>query len=446
MGFFDQWKKKEKTVEYLSDEHAAYIKDLVRRAGIVDSGRKVFGSDKHQYRLNPVITPAAVRAHEERYHFKLPEEYTFFLTKVGNGGAGPYYGIYPLAKLEHYHENIEESGKPAWIDDTLTPDRWAEKMNLLEDDDVYDQVMKEISSGFQVIGTQGCTYDNLLMVSGSETGRIVYIDWNLIPENVPFLTGMRFLEWYEGFFREIIKGNTVDSYGYIRLGTEQELIAAYENAEMKDKRSILISFCRFAKVGEETIQFLLGIDNHEVDDVRTDLLLKFDLKYGIELFETLLDGANVEAAIKCARRLPKENFDQYYDKMLHLLYHFESSREREDGCSYRDSLLFFLSDCQSLRAKDLVAFASRSDVPDDERRTAIYVMGKAKDKRSCLDHFISFMREDSLWVAHSALQAVAGVASPELVPTYEWMWDKYRHDEMMRSNLIIAFEANGIKK
>lgn len=34
----------------------------------------------------------------------------------------------------------------------------------------------------------------------------------------------------------------------------------------------------------------------------------------------------------------------------------------------------------------------------------------------------------------------------ELTDTYEWMWKRYEGDRMMRSNLQIAFEANGIKK
>lgn len=33
----------------------------------------------------------------------LPEEYRFFLTKIGNGRAGPDYGIFPL-------EDIMENG------------------------------------------------------------------------------------------------------------------------------------------------------------------------------------------------------------------------------------------------------------------------------------------------------------------------------------------------
>lgn len=80
--------------------------------------------------------------------------------------------------------------------------------------------MEQVYAGLIIIGTQGCTYDNLLMGNGSEEGKIVYIDWNLEPEYGPYFTHMTFLEWYENYFREIILGNSVRSYGYIRLGKE----------------------------------------------------------------------------------------------------------------------------------------------------------------------------------------------------------------------------------
>lgn len=56
------------------------------------------------------------------------------------------------------------------------------------------------------------------------------------------------------------------------------------------------------------------------------------------------------------------------------------------------------------------------------------------------------MRGPSYWLAHTALQAVAKTPCKELLKTYEWMWEAYRDDKMIRSNLRIAFEAQGIKK
>lgn len=436
----------------LTDEHAAYIKALVEHAGKVDSERTVFASDTHQYRLNQVIPIEQVKRYEETYHVELPEEYKFFLTKVGNGGAGPYYGLYPLEKAELYHEYIAESGKPAWIDDTLTNETWAEKMKSRSgtDDQEYDRIMGSIVCGLNVIGTQGCTFDHLLMNSGSEKGRIVYIDWNLSLGNVPWLTGMSFLDWYEQFFLEIINGHSVDSYGYIRLGTEEELYLAYQNAPAKEQRSIIRSYYRFPNVNGTTIRLLLDIDNKDLDAMRTELLLRFDPDNGIRLFERLLSGGNPEAAIACARRLPKEYYDRYYDRMVYLLYHLNAPyhvpESRNYSSSCKEKLLFFLGDCSCLRAEDLVGFVTDPACNAEERKTAIYTMGKAKDKMNCLEHFIRFMKGDSYRDAHTALQAVSKTACPQLIETYEWMWNRYKDDNVMHSNLVAAFRTNRITK
>ena len=450
IGAFEKGDKIQKNIafEQLTDEHAAYIKKLVRYAGEVDSERAVFGSSSHQYLLNPVISLGEVSAYEEKYNVDLPEEYKFFLTKVGNGGAGPYYGLYPLEKLPVYHEYIAESGKTAWIDETLTRDIWAEQMKELKssDDPAYDRIMQKIVGGLNVIGTQGCTFDHLLMNSGSEKGRIVYIDWNLLPENVPRLTGLTFLDWYEQFFREIINDHFLDSYGYIRLGTEEELYCAYQNAAAGEQRPIIESYYRFPKVNKNTIELLLDIDNKELDAIRAELLFRFDLNQGIRLFELLLNGANQEAAIICARRLPKEYYDRYYEKMVYLLYHLDTPFRKIGHASCKQKLLYFLSNCICLSAGDILGFAADLNRNEEERRTAVYVMGKAKDKMRYLECFIHFMKGDSYWHAHAALQAVSKTECPELMEPYRWMWDRYKEDRVMRSNLIVAFRTNGVMK
>lgn len=70
-------------------------------------------------------------------------------------------------------------------------------------------------------------------------------------------------------------------------------------------------------------------------------------------------------------------------------------------------------------------------------------MGKCPDKRDCLSVFIEIMKDESYWLAHTALQAVARMECGGLLPVYEWLWEKYYHDSVMRSNLKIAFQTNG---
>jgi len=66
--------------------------DLNRR----DPRRRVFGAGVHQYKPNPPLPVSVIGAFEERHGVSLPEDYRHFTTGIGNGGAGPYYGVLPF--------------------------------------------------------------------------------------------------------------------------------------------------------------------------------------------------------------------------------------------------------------------------------------------------------------------------------------------------------------
>lgn len=207
-----------------------YIKDLVARAAKADPEYKVFGASSHKYQLYPPVSLEKVRALEKKFQIKLPENYVYFLTQISNGGAGPYYGLYPLEELERRQEcEIENDMWEPFINKDLTKEKWNEAVDIMEngDDDQYDKVHQQITTGAFIIGTQGCTYDHLLLCEGSEKGKIVYIDWNLDYDYPPFLTKMSFWDWYIGFFEDIIAGYSTSSYGYCKRGTEEELRKAY---------------------------------------------------------------------------------------------------------------------------------------------------------------------------------------------------------------------------
>ena len=97
--------------KYLSDEHADYIKNLIKNVADKDKTFEIFGASSHKYHLNETVSPAWVRKFEEQYQIKLPEEYVFFITRIGNGGASPYYGIAPLSldkKDEKCYKNLSK--------------------------------------------------------------------------------------------------------------------------------------------------------------------------------------------------------------------------------------------------------------------------------------------------------------------------------------------------
>lgn len=187
------------------------LKLLVEYAGNADPGYRIFGSETHKYKFNPPADIEDVRRFEKKYNIKLPESYVTFLTLVGNGGAGPFYGLYSLEQLEHYNEYLmQDNSIDTFIDKNLTIDKWNKAVKMLyesnnevEDEDFWNRITK----GALVIGTQGCSFDTLLMCSGSELGKIVYIDWNIFCDNPPSLTGQTFEEWLISYFYKVARGD-----------------------------------------------------------------------------------------------------------------------------------------------------------------------------------------------------------------------------------------------
>ena len=411
----------------------AYIYELLEKAKKVDSEYKVFGANKHKYQLNPPVSMDEVLALETDFHIKLPDDYVYFLTEIGNGGAGPYYGLYSLEELRQRQNCRKQDDKlnPV-IDDSLSREMWNELMEQMDtaDDDLYDEIEQRINTGFFIIGTQGCTYDNLLMCRGSEAGKIVYIDWNLEIDYPPFLTKMSFWEWYTGFFEDIIEGYSVCSYGYSKRSTERELREAYaKSVGLKEKLDNLQGFMRFDKLTPETIDFLYRLQDEETDGTRLTILLKFQTDLGMKLFDEFINGANVSAAVSVIRGIPKEIQQKYYKRAIEILY--------EDCDCDKKSLLFFIGDQDCRKASDIIEFAKNPAVDSDLQSIAIYEIGKCADAMDYENYFVAWMKGEDYRIAHAALQTAISTnhRSNALMETFRWMAERYKTDSVMRNNL-----------
>ncbi|MEU4403630.1 SMI1/KNR4 family protein [Streptosporangium sp. NPDC023963] len=72
--------------------------DVIRR-GIdalreYDTDLDLFGAREHRYRFKPPLDEATLEDVETRIGVRFPADYRTFLTRLGNGGAGPYYGVH----------------------------------------------------------------------------------------------------------------------------------------------------------------------------------------------------------------------------------------------------------------------------------------------------------------------------------------------------------------
>lgn len=429
----------------LSREYAQYLRDLIAEAGRADAGRQVFGAGKHQYRLGPVLALEEIRRVETQRQMKFPEEYVFYLTQVGDGGARPYYGLYPFERVMRENRNpclgqiFEQTVMPG-----ITGIQWREHMQRLdalgesmETDMECEAYRDKLYAGMISVGTQGCTYDHMLMLAGKYAGRIMYMDWNELPDNPPFDTGMTFLEWMEGYFRDIIEGYNMKNYGYRQRKTQEQVLEQYSSCPTTAaKRALLDSLFRQGKIGAETADFLeeLAFADGDVTDICCVLLVEKEQERGLAVFEKMLAQKRIPAicgSIRCLRRLPIQTRSRLYRQVLQVLGEI---RDKEGNSVY-----YFLMDCEQFRAADIVEHVGRME--DVELlKTGIYAMGRAQDALDYVDLFIRWMQSEDFHVAHTALQAMAHQKHDKLMPVYLWMQEKYETNSVMLKNLQIAME------
>ncbi|MEU7001453.1 SMI1/KNR4 family protein [Nonomuraea sp. NPDC046570] len=184
--------------------------DVIRRG--IDALREydtdfgLFGAREHRYRFMPPLDEAALEAIEARIGVRLPADYRTFLTRLGNGGAGPYYGVHGLRPDD------------AWARFHPFPfmEEW-EPPDL--DDEGYDDVMEAAFEGLLAVAEHGCGYRSHLVVNGPAAGQ-VWGDWTcvgeaLAPEAESF--GAWYHDWLEGSLREVL-GDRIEATAHDETG------------------------------------------------------------------------------------------------------------------------------------------------------------------------------------------------------------------------------------
>lgn len=456
-----------KNYKYLSDEHAEYIKNLIKKVAEKDKNYEIFGASSHKYHLNETVSLEWVREFEKKYQVELPEEYVFFITKVGNGGTDPFYGIKPLCLDEEYEGCYKNLSKPSIYDDgylqyykeclafsekEFLEDEQSDDNAFLEKkenrfnetlDEVYDiendnniedneesfceeqhQIFSKLEDGVLHINTHG----SLLVVNGSRKGEIAYMDYYGLELGIPpCLINMTFLEWYQNFFEEVLAGYDTYQYGYYMLGDENELMAKYANADLETKSNIICTFFKFKSIDKKTLSFLCHFDG--VENIRRlRLILKFDVDKGLEFFEYFFDGDSeqIKIAIEACLSIPNEYRQSYYDKMIHFIY--------GDYGDFDDDLkrtaLLFIRDTKTLSAGDLFAFLKNKENSESIRKTCMYTIGAARDKKKFVDRFVDILNTiDSEKILLEMTVTLSNVQSEKIAWTYKKLIPKYQNSD-----------------
>lgn len=209
---------------------AIKITELINLAREADEKCEEFGASKHRYKLNPVISLSQVRDFEQRHKIKLPQGYVDFLTQVGNGGAGPDYGIYSLEEVEFHnyynHSNafchytvVKDSpdyytlsytveGENTMLNSQLTKEKWdnwyykLESVNDSGNDAEYDKVYIEAYNSLLEIVDSGCTYCIMLICAGDMYGEVSGFSHDL---DMPHPLHMTFEDWIIKHFEYVIE-------------------------------------------------------------------------------------------------------------------------------------------------------------------------------------------------------------------------------------------------
>lgn len=226
-------------------------------------GIKSFGCEKHRFQLSPPLSSAALAEFEKRYAVTLPEDFRQFLLQAGNGGGGPYYGIYPVDRWN----NEVSSG-------IVSPDYLAKPCPLHPDMPTCDDWLKKLGCNFDEslqgaipIAHMGCACLCYLVVSGQAHGRVFYM-----PEDGPpyFVWNANFLGWYERWLDELLMGYDDFWFGYGLPGREEEVVEAmlHPIASDQSQYEALRTLARIPALSDKSLQAIRGLLDSDSADVR----------------------------------------------------------------------------------------------------------------------------------------------------------------------------------
>lgn len=192
-------------------EQIERIKTKFDKLKQLDKNFEVFGSEKHKYKFNQTKSEKELIDFEENNGIKLPIEYKEFLMQIGNGGAGPYYGLEPIenglfADLDYKNENnLNDLSKPFphskhWNLDFGEVTDENEGAYFKQKDEEYYQ--NKWANGLLRVSNFGCGVSMNLVVNGKEYGNL-WVDDRCNDQGIypnPYIENRKritFLDWYE---------------------------------------------------------------------------------------------------------------------------------------------------------------------------------------------------------------------------------------------------------
>lgn len=216
----------------MASKHREIIASLARLQAC-HAARTLFGALGHAFKLNPPVSEAVVANFESTHQIRLPDDYRSFLIHVGNGGAGPAYGVFKLQEMDDGHADKkwtqgdgfvgtlaapfphnqpwnDLSGRPADPDDqAMTEEQEQAQCDRLDEWESSHYWNSRQVNGAIPLCDMGCALRQWLVISGDEAGHV----WNdfradergLSPVQIGSLQRVTFLQWYQSWLDDALK-------------------------------------------------------------------------------------------------------------------------------------------------------------------------------------------------------------------------------------------------
>lgn len=201
----------------------AGIRSALDALRLRDGKLERFGAMEHGYLLQRPLPEPMIAEFEDKHRIQLPSEYRHFIGQIGNGGAGPYYGLFRLGEMDDGFafstwQDSQFVGKLCvpwphrnrWNLSDAEFEAFDERWNALDGNaDAQERATEEFDqrywdcalvNGAIPICHHGCALRDWLVVTGPEAGQVWHdarVDNDgLSPCTLASGKRMGFVDWY----------------------------------------------------------------------------------------------------------------------------------------------------------------------------------------------------------------------------------------------------------
>lgn len=250
-----------------------------------------YAKHHHHWQMGPTVAPDAVERWEAENRLELPDEYVYYITQVGNGGACPgdrlcEFPPQPAPLPDIFRNDPPEVQKrvlannerkfQAYLDSMRRPSEQLSRFMSEEEWETACGSHKMREDGTLDLCAADMTFIAYLIVTGEQRGRIVYLDWDggCAPRWAKGCAN--FLDWMEHFYHDLSMGWTREGWQFMwqEPGDVDALIAAFrrEEGNAAYQEEVLQSFGKFQSLPKKGVRFLQGVRQPQFVPIAQKLL------------------------------------------------------------------------------------------------------------------------------------------------------------------------------